>query len=302
MLIEKKLIKTLKTGREVYTFLIRCDCCKKERWLLGNRCKFGACRFCSRKCIRIGSKHSNEWKKNMSDFNSGEGNPFYGKSHKLETINQILETKRKNNTINSWRLRKEKLSPEEYQKWYNDYCSSVSGVNNAFYGKNHTIETKKHLSEVKAKLIADGTINIKPSHYGLKGFYYSSKMNEMFRYDSLIELLRMKMLDFDTDVITWTKRHGIRIPYVLDGQNKLYIPDFLIKKNNGNQILEELKGYEEETKKQAKFEALKNYCNSYGIIDKILSYNDMSELCQNYFGKSIYTLRKKYHEGKLFSE
>ena len=162
--------------------------------------------------------------------------------------------------------------------------------------------TKKLQSEVKAKLIADGTIDLRPSRYGLKGYYFSPKMDEMFRYDSLIELLRMKMLDMMDDVISWTKRHGITIKYNLDGEIKNYIPDFLVKKKDSSIILEELKGYEEESKKQAKFKALKKYCKKYKWTASILSYNDISDLCPFFLVKVfIHSVKNITKENYLMS-
>lgn len=36
-----------------------------------------------------GTKHTDEWKKNMSERNSGDGNPFAGKHHTKETIEKL---------------------------------------------------------------------------------------------------------------------------------------------------------------------------------------------------------------------
>lgn len=293
MILDKQMIKITKTGKEIFSFLIRCENCEKEEWLTGNRCKFGKRKFCSHKCINSNRIHTEEWKQKLSLKNSGVNNPFYGKKHKLESI-------AKGKCKDSWNRRKEQMTKQQYQIWYDNYCESVSGKNNAFFGKHHSEQTKKHLSEIKAKLIANGSIQITKSSRGLKGYYFSSKMNEMFRYDSFIELLRMKMLDIDCTVNQWTKRHSIIIPYEIDNKNKNYVPDFLIIKINNDVIIEEVKGYEEQNKKMAKFVALINYCESMGYRSNILHYSDIASKCQTYFHKSIYTLRKKYHEGKLF--
>ncbi|MAE87247.1 MAG: hypothetical protein CMB80_31225 [Flammeovirgaceae bacterium] len=123
-------------------------------------------------------------------------------------------------------------------------------------------------------------------------------MNEVFRHDSFIELLRMRMLDVNSSVLTWTKRHSIRISYEIDGSQKKYVPDFLILRISGEMILEEVKGYENERKKQAKFEALKEYCKENGLLCSIVTYSDMDKLSKEFFGKNISMLRKEYKNGK----
>lgn len=281
MIVEQKKID----GRK--HFLIECDFCKKRNLYSGSKCGNGSRKYCSLVCINTGKKRSDKWKMEISERFSGATNPFFGKKHSEQT-----KEKMKSSTHDSWNATKRRLSKEEYDIWYADYCASLSGKNNHFYGKHHSLETRKHLSEVRANLIADGTIDIKPSHYGLKGYYFSTKMNEMFRYDSLIEYFRMKMLDIDDNVISWTKRHKIRIPYILNGVQKNYVPDFVIN----NSIIEELKGYEEEAKKKAKLDILKDYCNKNNLECSILSYEDIDVLCNKIFGKRINVLRKEYHK------
>lgn len=280
MIIEQKKID----GRKY--FLIQCDYCKNVKMYPGSKCGNGTRKYCSLICINKGKKRSDVWKQEISKRFSGSNNPFFGKNHSEQSKNKMK------GSHDSWNSTKNKLSKEEYDIWYKKYCESLSGKNNHFYGKHHSPQTRKHLSEVRAKLIADGTIDLKPSHYGLKGYYFSTKMNEMFRYDSLIEYLRMKMLDMDENVISWTKRHGIKIPYILNGIQKYYVPDFLIN----NSIIEELKGYEEQNKKMAKLTILKSYCKNNNFKCNILTYQNIDLLCDQIFGKRINVLRKEYHE------
>lgn len=280
MIIERTKIN----GRK--HFLIQCNHCKDIKLYPGSKCGNGTRKYCSLTCINKGKKHSDIWKQEMSERFSGCNNPFFGKNHSEQSKNKMK------GSHDSWNSTKNKLSKEEYEVWYKNYCDSLSGSKNHFYGKHHSVETRKHLSEVRAKLIADGTIDLKPSHYGLKGYYYSTKMNEMFRYDSFIEYLRMKMLDADKNVNYWTKRHGIKIPYMLNGIQKHYVPDFLIN----NSIVEELKGYEEQDKKMAKLTILKSYCDNNNFKCNILTYQDIDLLCNQIFNKRINVLRKEYHE------
>jgi len=88
-----------------------------------------------------------------------------------------------------------------------------------------------------SKIVSDGISNGKYNsrfHYSKQGWYITKNGNNEY-YDSSYELKRMKQLDNMN--VTWTKKHGIRIPYIVDGKLKNYIPDFLVE----NRILEEVK-------------------------------------------------------------
>lgn len=65
------------------------------------------------------------------------------------------------------------------------------------------------------------------------GGTYKSKLSGVVEsYDSNWELIRMKMLDDDSDVVSWTKLHKIKIAYEDNNEIKKqrnYVPDFLIK-------------------------------------------------------------------------
>lgn len=212
--------------------------------------------------------------------------------HLEETKNKMSKSHTVNNSLKAVKMKE--LSEDDFESYWSCYRKKLSGSNNHFFGKTHSKTTREHLSNIKSKLIANGEINFGPSRYGLKGYYKSLKSNEVFRFDSFAEYLRMIILDKHDDVLYWTKRHRIRIKYVLDSSNKIYIPDFLIKLKNGNEILEEVKGYENERKKNLKFEALHMYCINNKLISNIVTYQDIKDMCFFYFGKSIDNLRREY--------
>jgi hypothetical protein len=293
MIIQKRRLTEGYT-KPTYEFLIRCDVCGKEEWLPGNRCKYGKRKFCSRKCINKGRVKSECVKKQLSDQNSGKGNPFYGREHTNESRHKMSQRQKEIGGLKH--IKQQNLTPKEFKQYWEGYRLKFMGQNNHFFGKTHSAETRKHLSEVKAELISTGMIDLKPSHYGLKGYYKSSKLGERFRFDSFIEMLRMIILDNDDSVLWWTKRHGIRIQYQLNSTTKHYIPDFLIRYLHGD-VIEEVKGYENNTKKEAKFSALKLYCSENGFGCSIVTYSDMKEITKTYFGKSIDVLRSEYKEG-----
>ncbi|WHZ18018.1 MAG: hypothetical protein OJF55_000167 [Rhodanobacteraceae bacterium] len=63
------------------------------------------------------------------------------------------------------------------------------------------------------------------------------------RYDSLLERDYMLELEQTGGVMSWTKEHGIRIPYrVMRVIPRMYLPDFLVTFADGSRELHETKG------------------------------------------------------------
>jgi hypothetical protein len=50
-------------------------------------------------------------------------------------------------------------------------------------------------------------------------------------------------LDSSPLVKTWTKKHGLRLPYRLRGKKRKYIPDLVVEYHDGRTFLEEVKGF-----------------------------------------------------------
>lgn len=62
-------------------------------------------------------------------------------------------------------------------------------------------------------------------------------------YDSLLERNYMQELEQMGGVVSWTKDHGIRIPYRILGLiSRNYLPDFLVTFADGSKELHETKG------------------------------------------------------------
>jgi hypothetical protein len=92
------------------------------------------------------------------------------------------------------------------------------------------------------------------------GIYHRNN-GDVEYYRSSYELIRMQELDNDVDVISWTTKHGIKIPYDDNGIAGMYIPDFLISYIDGKTILEEVKGWISDVEKhEKKVYAAKNWC------------------------------------------
>jgi len=169
----------------------------------------------------------------MSVSHSGESNHFFGSRHTDETKRLIGEKSK----------------------------ARMQGSNNPFFGRQHTPEVRKKMSESRAKGIAEGRIP-NTNGYGTKSWYVSTKTGERTYCDSLLEKFRMMQLDADPNVISWTKKHGIKIPYESDKWHN-YVPDFLITTSSGDRMIEEVKG--RDLHAQAKHEALRTYCVINGL-------------------------------------
>lgn len=106
----------------------------------------------------------------------------------------------------------------------------------ALLGKKRSEKTKKTLSEMAIKRLSEN--GIKPTCTR----YTSLKTGREEIADSSYELLRFKALDQSPLIKSWTKKHGIRIIYSVNGKKHRYLPDILIYYNDGKKVLEEVKG------------------------------------------------------------
>jgi NUMOD3 motif len=151
---------------------------------------------------------------------------------------------------------------------------------NGMSGKHHSPETRALQSKSKVDLIAEGKFDIKSCNRGRKSYYVSTKSNIQFHADSILELARMIELDNSNDIITWTKYHQIRIPYVFENISYNYVPDFFMVDNNGNKIIEEVKGriIPRDLEKQ---NSCIEYCNNNGYIYRMITGKDLLDL-KNY--------------------
>lgn len=124
------------------------------------------------------------------------------------------------------------------------------------------------------------------------GEFPSTKMSETFHFDSLLELNRMKELESDRSVVAFSRSEE-RVPWVdADGKNRTYFPDFDITYENGDKIVEELKGYCDE-KSQLKIDAAKVFFASRNQIYRVIHQRDYTEVprayeaYQNDFGRFV---------------
>jgi len=228
----------------------KCANCNKEIKGTG---KTGLCSSCVKKGKPLSSKHKKKiqesCKKTYSYFSKEERTKKFSSNASGFKHCQSKEVRKKINQTMS---------------------KKYKGEGNPFFGKKHSEESKKKMSEMKAKLLAEGKIQITKSSFGRKGWYFSRKNNEKFYHDSALELMRMEQLDADNTVIKWTKRHGIKIKLKND---RNFVPDFLIEKNDGSIILEETKGYDPYY--EYKKEAMKKYCEKNNFVFNWIDQSDM---------------------------
>ena len=74
----------------------------------------------------------------------GQDNPFYGKTHSEETKQKISEAY-KGQKLTEYQLQKLKEGREKYNQQYNGW--RVKGERNGFYGKTHSEESRRKISE-----------------------------------------------------------------------------------------------------------------------------------------------------------
>jgi hypothetical protein len=119
---------------------------------------------------------------------------------------------------------------------------------------------KNDSSRVMAEKVASGTMHISRKNFR-HGSYVSQLSGKIEYFDSSYELIAMMLLDIRSDVVSWTKKHQIRVMYKLGEKTKTYIPDFYIKTIDGKTRIEEVKGRRDEIV-IAKENALIEMCNN----------------------------------------
>jgi hypothetical protein len=107
---------------------------------------------------------------------------------------------------------------------------------------NKTLWNDKKLLKKRIKTyctnLSNGKIILKNNW---KCGFYIKKDGSKEWFDSSYEENRMKY--YDENNIEWTKKHGIKIPYINDKKKStFYVPDFLIN-INGKIIIDEIKGW-----------------------------------------------------------
>jgi len=131
-------------------------------------------------------------------------------------------------------------------------------------------ETKKKISLVHRKAFAAG-IRV-PTHAKIRG-YYNKKDGNKIPYMSNLELIYFKKLDEENK--DW-EYETIRISYILNGIERTYFPDILVRSDNE---LLEIKSkyfwYYHKEMCEVKAIAARKYCQENGLTYKILYEDDL---------------------------
>jgi hypothetical protein len=206
----------------------------------------------------------------------GEGNHYFGCKHSDDIRKRISEGIAQALSAMTDEERKQRFSRD------------ITGECNPFFGRRHTIKTRQRMSQNRTAAIISGCLSC--GSRGRKGTYMSTKTGKIERYDSFFEQLRMQMLDADDSVTFWTKAHDIRIKYEWNGIRH-YVPDFQIHTLTKTMI-EEIKGYEDPKKLEAKMDALQTYCREHGYEARYLGFEELEAMVRAHFGASIAKLRR----------
>src|SRR3990172_3450802 len=101
-------------------------------------------------------------------------------------------------------------------------------------------------------------------------------------YDSALEREYIVELERDPAVKSWTKKHGIKIPYKMLGFTHNYLPDFLVEYRDGSKEIHETKGLSLllwlSTK--LKGESAEEFCRANGLKYKLITKGN-----QAFYGK-----------------
>lgn len=147
-------------------------------------------------------------------------------------------------------------------------------ISNAKKGRGFSEAHRAALSAAAVRRIESGGFG------GRQTAYISSKSGRTEFAHSSYELKRMRFLDSNPDVWSWTKGHGLRIPYNFDGKTKNYIPDFLVEWSDGTKTLEEVKGWSREPERvAAKSRAAEEFALANDLRYVVLQKCNLEDTC-----------------------
>jgi len=222
-----------------------------------------------------GRKHTDEEKEHLSIRNSGEGNPFFGKTHDEETRQRMSD----NHADFTGDNNPYKRALEEYPEKRVEASKRQQAIFAEIKADPQRYST---WIERNSKSVAQAHLDGKLLGYGRghkNGHYFSIKFDRDFYYRSSYELRFIKYCE-NNDFILSLSSCDFSIPYkASDGYNKNYIPDFLVN----DDFLIEIKPRKmlEIELNKLKLEAAADYCNSKKLKLIVLTEDELSELESN---------------------
>lgn len=229
-------------------YIRNCPSCKKEIFYKGKQAYYSAEKknICCISCAKAGNKKSiknspEKWIRICDECKSIRKYKSYRAWFNSKNIKYCVSCAQKNHVGH--------LHTEEHKEYMSKLMTGrvvtwKDKISASHWSKNKELRKKiiENHSAHMAELIAQGKL-LPHKNRGFKYGSYVKKSGEIEYYRSSYELERMIQLDNDSSVINWTVKHGIRIPYTINGIKKNYLPDFLIEYANGRIVLEEVKGY-----------------------------------------------------------
>lgn len=217
-----------------------------------------------------GYKFSDERKKQYTEMNSGENNPFYGKTHSEKTRKLMSENHAdftgENNPLVKW-LSEDEKNREEYSRIMKAAWDDP---------KKYTMLCKRNSKSIE-KAILNGNHN--PYSNCLHGWFSSKKFGKKFYYQSSYELDFLEFCE-RSDKVCSLQKVNFSIPYKDDcGKEHNYFPDFVVNEK----VVVEIKpktmlGY---NNNREKIEYAKKFCRDRGYKYKLLMEEELSNLDEN---------------------
>jgi len=221
-----------------------------------------------------GSFHSEETKKKMREEKAKHLNGMFGKKHSIET-------RRKQSLSHTGKVHSEETKKKIGRSFLGKKLSQVHRMN---IGSGNTIfwldeakredQSKKMIDHwkdpVSRSLHCKGILRsyqdpVKHRLGGkIKGYFFSTKLNDNIPYRSSYELAYLKQLESDPLVSSY-EYEPVRISYFFEGQKHTTIPDFLVHYTDGHTELVEVKANWclNNLDVQARLEAMKKYAEDH---------------------------------------
>uniref|UniRef100_A0A6M3KEH5 Putative endonuclease subunit n=1 Tax=viral metagenome TaxID=1070528 RepID=A0A6M3KEH5_9ZZZZ len=196
------------------------------------------------------------------------------------------------------KVRKEKIANGEIITPF--MTMNKFGENNPAWGKHRSNEQIRELKEHNSKMMADAHERGLNYKYGK---FYSNKNDKIFLFRSSYEEKMFDILE-ELECINNYEYETVRIPYLFEGIERHYIPDFLVEFIDGTKVIMEVgprtfKLYPS-NKTYAKFNAAELFCDkrnwkfsivSEDSLDRLSNmdnsvncWNDLKPFCHNVVG------------------
>jgi hypothetical protein len=169
------------------------------------------------------------------------------------------------------KLRKKQLDKIKSNTWKNPIFIGDARERMIATKNENPVEFTEERKELASKVAAYNIINGKNPKlgcfkYGKIGYYFSKKKGKKIRYRSSYEKKAYEILDSLEDLNTF-EIEPFRVPYVLDGKNRSYVPDLLLRFKDDTTKLVEIKPLDKLKTEEviAKKLYAEKYCKENGI-------------------------------------